>query len=366
MKSFRISLSVQSAKFVGDQDMVAVVGSCGRSSSAIENMQIQILDSRATIISRGDSSCKGSCTDMVVCGDRSKARMDLACARLNTKGDLASVFLSSLESSYDDEGQLSVDIQMNDDSIMTSRFAFTSLAFESDGQILAAGSDSGEVRLVDLNDPSGQTKMSTLLDPAGINHIQFNHNNHLVVASRSAVVGPYLWDFRSSQRGPSLHLATVGTGHQQQYTTVRPHGITDVVYAGTSDGEVHQWDMRFPNEYINAVGVGEDPTRSSSSDRITQLVFSGGDTQGNTQLAAATASGKVRHVNFGGRDPPITFPYIDGLDPNGPYGAAPDEPAPITALDSLPEGQLLAASSIGGLWLPSARGDFEQEEDGMY
>ncbi len=255
-----ISASLNSAKFLGSKDRILVSG-----NNPSTNLQIQYssfvngVNGKKQFKKISEATLAGACTALELCGIPRLGKTFAAVAKTDRANKNGSISLIDVET-----GVNSAHLQTHDDEEYTLFDGFcpyTSLSFLSDREILAVGSESGEIILFDLYVGKEVTRIKA--DPSGVNKLRFMRTGQLISLGNSSKSQVRIWDLKSNGAGQVLHLSDeISSGRsssgsnspmntssnnrstQQLYSSVCPHPVQNTVMCGTTEGEVVLWDLR--------------------------------------------------------------------------------------------------------------------------
>jgi WD40 repeat protein len=327
----KLGLTIEAGSFVGGESEIMVAGSSGKHLNV---KYFDYKDGELHCESSNEVASKSSCTSMEVCGDQMDGKAYVALALVGGRNDGSSTL-----SLHDFTAAADRDDGDNDASpvVVPHEYAISALSFSSDQRVLGAASECGTVSLYDF--PLMEAFRKLRVDACGVNDAVFDRNGQLVIAGRSAVMGPQIWDIRLPDdqarvlaMGPDAALFGGGGGGGSGVrggvkpgvlTCVQPHVVKNTVYAGSEDGVVSEWDVRNAVRPVDSVRMHHD--------RVTALVLH--PTRSDAVVSGST-DGSVQAV------------FLDDSVPGFSF----ELESPIVALDVHEvSGRLLVASALGGL-----------------
>jgi len=322
----KVGLEIEAGSFLGGENDIVVAGSSGGRSYV---KFFEYRDGELWCDSSKEVAGKSSCTSMEVCEDKTDGRVyvGLALTRGDGVGGGNRRGSSLLMHDFMSDAQSPVGV--------STKSAVSALSFSSDLRVMAAASECGNVSLFDF--PTMGEFRTCRVDPCGVNDAKFDRNGQLIIAGRSAVEGPQVWDTRQagehasvSCMGPASVLfggVGMGAGGSNQLsntpTCVLPHPVKDTVYTGSENGVVSEWDIR---------KIGPRPVQSVQmhSERVSALVVH--PTRPDAVVSAST-DGTVHSVFLPEDAPSFSF----------------EVESPVVAMDVHEvSGRLLVASAFGG------------------
>ncbi len=263
-----ISSSIVNGRFLGSKDRVILAG-----NSPNANLQIHYSsfkngnEGRKQFLKKSEVTLSGNCTAMELCGIPRQAKTYAAVARVNRQNGQGLIPLVDVETSVN-----AANLYAHDDkeyALFDNFCPYTSLSFQSDHELLATSTESGEIIVYDLY--AGKEVSRVRADPTGVSKVRFTRTGQLVsIGDSGSKAQIKIWDLRSQQRAglalsisqqlssrhtPSSSPTGVTSGSRSfspqppsssapHYTSVCPHPMQDKIMCGTSSGAVAVWDLR--------------------------------------------------------------------------------------------------------------------------
>lgn len=320
-RPLKLGLTVEAVSFFpgGSGKDVVVAGSSGKTTMV---KRFDNGEGELKCVASKEVASKSACSSMKLCRDSSDGKVYVALALVEESGNNSSSTISLHDFTAEVGGQAPLTVPREG--------IISSMAFSSDQRVFSAASESGTVSLFDF--PTMTCFQDLLVDPCGVNDIRFDRNGQVVIAARSTVMGPQLWDVRLRKEQASvlqmgqdaaLFGGDGGGDLPSRLTTVLPHAIRDVVYAGSEDGVVSMWDVRNGTVPVDSV--------CAHSSHVSALCH---HPTRRDAVVSGSIDGTVHAVFLSEEAPTFSF----------------DLECPIAALDALEaSSQLLVGSVHGGL-----------------
>ena len=220
-------------------------------------------------------------TDAEVCGIPSQAKTFVATANIDFKTKQGYICLAAARLSNKDSCPLEVTSTMVASDPATT---FTSLSFHIHQTHLAAASDLGSVMVFDILSEQKVSKMYYIIfcigcyksittaiikfvavlliviifipfllqvvafpvDACGVNQVLYTRTGQLLTAGSSSASQLRLWDSRSGSSAIRAFAHPVGGSRVfTTYSSMTLHPSLPIVYCGTNDGDVIEWDLRY-------------------------------------------------------------------------------------------------------------------------
>lgn len=298
-------------------------------------------------------------TDIEVCGVASQARTLVATANIDYKSKQGYICLIDARVSVD-SCPLEVALTLGADDSISS---FTSLSFHQHQTQLAAASDIGDVLVFDILSerqviiracglymghslcnlspylyvPTQISRFSA--DACGVSQVLYTRTGQLLTAGSSSASQLRLWDGRAGSS------AVRAFSHPPQssrpfvsYSSLALHPSLQIVYCGSCDGDVVEWDLRY--ETGKRDHGASLRTLSPHAGRVTSLAY---HPSKDDALLSSSVDGTVK----------------ESLLPATATATAKSEktwieetyPSSIACTDvHIDYGTLVAASSTGSIW----------------
>lgn len=246
MLTVQSSLNLVSGKFLGSTDRILFAGNNPGPALQIHyNLPLNGQDglsSFKTVASAWDE--QGRLTALELCGFSRLGKTFAAFADVHNH-ESAVKFLA-IQTSFNDASLESATTIAN----VTSSSAITSLAFNSDKECLAIGTEGGNLLVSDLQ--TGQSILCNPIDATGINKVKFTSDGNIAIVSNTANSPAKIFDPRSNKVTTVIDTAVVS---RQMDVPLSPKGVGFVslavgldnfqAYCGTGSGAVVAWDLRY-------------------------------------------------------------------------------------------------------------------------
>jgi WD40 repeat protein len=279
-----VSSNLKKGKFLGSKDRIIL---CGNNPTT--NVQIQYssfvngVEGKRQFQRMSEVSFGESCVDMELCGIPRLTKTFAAVAKTNRTTGSGSISLIDVETHLN-TAQLHAQNE-KDYALFDSFCPYTSLSFQPDLELLATGTESGEIILFDLY--AGREVSRIRADPTGVHKLSFMPTGQLVSIGCSEKSQIKIWDLKmknstrsSAATSPKRSLKSTSASQilslsqeishstrsspsnspvgrsgssspfssrqnaQVQYTCVSPHPIHERVVCGTNTGSIVVWDLR--------------------------------------------------------------------------------------------------------------------------
>eukprot|EP01032_Pedospumella_encystans_P018376 gene18376-20922_t len=254
----RTALSVSAVKglFLGSTERFIVGGNCPSASVQV----LQSLEQGSQKLGQAANlHLNGVCSDLELCGVPRLAQTFAAVATYSEHGSGSSISMLNVET-YHDSTSLAF---QSAEALFKDTFNITSISFCSDLELMAVGSESGAVSIIDLY--SGKEVSRVKVDPCGVAKVKFTRTGQLVTVGQSSKSQIKIWDLKASAVGnnsPAMVLsqqlernedtelntwnATQGGPRARpgRTTCVSLHPVQEKLVSGTSQGTVQVWDLR--------------------------------------------------------------------------------------------------------------------------
>lgn len=234
---------LESGRMIQGKNCIALAGTMSNNRTQVQVLDINNIGNSYT------TTIRGVCSSMEICGI-SQSMKNFAAVASSAKM-ISSVFLFELDvlSNTFCIGN-GLEFQQDHDD----NFAFTSLAFG--GQLLASGSERGDILLYDLYTASQSSKITA--NHSGINSLKFSRAGYLLSTSDSKRGHLQLWDCRSKSPSIAKSINIPSRDLPISLTAVYPHVSNECeIFCGTSVGSIIQFDTRrdgILDEYVAHAG----------------------------------------------------------------------------------------------------------------
>jgi len=256
----RTALSISAVKglFLGSTQRFIIGGNCP--SASVQVLQtLEQGNGNQKLGQAANLHLKGVCSDLELCGVPRLAQTFAAVATYSEHGSGSSISMLNVETYHD---STSLAFQSNE-ALFKDTFNITSISFCSDLELMAVGSESGAVSIIDLY--SGKEVSRVKVDPCGVAKVKFTRTGQLVTVGQSAKSQIKIWDLKASAAGNSSPAMVLSqqlernddTEHNSwgdtpggprarpgRTTCVSLHPVQEKLVSGTSQGTVQVWDLR--------------------------------------------------------------------------------------------------------------------------
>lgn len=246
MESFATSLSLVSGRFLGSADRLLLAGNGPTSSLQVHySLHVNGQDGASRFVKVADcKAAAGHAVAMEICG---MPRLMKTFAAVSTVdgGGAGQVDFVGVETTLRSAGLHPADPAAP--SQIRHKYNITALAFNADTDVLAMGTEAGELLVWDLY--AHKQLLLVEVDAVCVNKIRFTASGQVAIAGSTNASPAKIFDLRAGKVAKSLDPAVC----TQQVTalpklpgfcSLAAHPSDNLLYCGDSAGAVVAWDLR--------------------------------------------------------------------------------------------------------------------------
>ena len=183
--------------------------------------------------------------DLEICGISAQERTCVAVINRDMKSSQSYIGILDIDLLYDN-CPMKLSSTLYSHSCVDSNF--TSLSFYKHQTKLAASTEIGDICIFDLL--CDIEVNSFCADSCGINKVIYNRSGQIITIGNSSESQLRLWDARQSNLGVVTNIVNSFSHPRNNkfstvYSYVQIHNSLPIVYCGSKDGQIVEWDLRY-------------------------------------------------------------------------------------------------------------------------